>query len=83
MNCANCAQVGLALLGGLGVVLTLIPINMLLTKKIAAVSARMMAQKVWLIVCESSFFRSCLFPQPPPLIIITIMIVRYRGGIAG
>ena len=32
-------QVGLALVAGLGVVLLMIPINMLLTKKIAAVSA--------------------------------------------
>ena len=36
------AQVGLALLAGLAIVLLLIPINALLTKKIAAVSRRMM-----------------------------------------
>ena len=36
------AQVGLALLAGLGVVLLLIPLNAVLTKKIAAVSRRMM-----------------------------------------
>ena len=39
------AQVGLALLAGLGVVLLLIPINAVLTKKIAAVSRRMMGFK--------------------------------------
>ena len=39
------AQVGLALLAGLGVVLLLIPLNALLTKKIAGVSRRMMHYK--------------------------------------
>ena len=39
------AQVGLALLAGLSVVLLLIPLNALLTKRIAAVSRRMMGFK--------------------------------------
>ena len=39
------AQVGVALVAGLGVVLLLIPINALLTNRIAAVSRRMMACK--------------------------------------